>query len=99
VAHALNRAVARGESDPQTPHSLAWVCATHDMVLPEAVAAAERAVSLEPKDTSILDTLAECYFRAGRVEKAVETAARAVSLAPDDSYLKGQLARFRAAKK
>jgi uncharacterized Ntn-hydrolase superfamily protein len=99
VGDALKRAVARGENDPQNLNSLAWVCATHDMFLPEAVAAAERAVSLEPKDTSILDTLAECYFRAGRVEQAVETAARAVSLAPDDSYLKGQLARFRAAKK
>ncbi|HEU4333784.1 MAG TPA: DUF1028 domain-containing protein [Candidatus Eisenbacteria bacterium] len=99
VGDAIRRAVARGEKDPQNLNSLAWVCATNDMFLPEAVAAAERAVSLEPKDTSILDTLAECYFRAGRVDQAVEAAGRAVALAPDDNYLKGQLARFRAAKK
>jgi Flp pilus assembly protein TadD len=53
---------------------------------------------LAPKESSILDTLAECQFRAGQSEKAVETIGRALALAPDDKYLKGQLARFRAAK-
>ncbi|HEU4724274.1 MAG TPA: DUF1028 domain-containing protein [Candidatus Eisenbacteria bacterium] len=99
VGEALQRAVARGEKDPQNLNSLAWVCATNDMYLPEAVAAAERAASLEPKDTSILDTLAECYFRAGKPAKAIETMGRALALAPDDNYLKGQMARFRAATK
>ena len=97
VGEALRRAVARGEKDPQNLNSLAWTCATNDMFLPEAVAAAERAVSLAPKDTGILDTLAECYFRSGKPEKAIETMGRALALAPDDNYLKGQMARFRAA--
>lgn len=98
VGEALRRAVARGENDPQNLNGLAWTCATNDMFLPEAIAAAERAVSLAPKDTGILDTLAECYFRAGRTGQAIETMGRALTLAPDDNYLKGQLARFRAAK-
>jgi uncharacterized Ntn-hydrolase superfamily protein len=98
VGEALRRAVARGENDPQNLNSLAWVCATNDMFLPEAIAAAERAVSLAPKETGILDTLAECYFRAGRTDQAIETMGRAMALAPDDHYLKGQMARFRAAK-
>jgi uncharacterized Ntn-hydrolase superfamily protein len=97
VGEALRRAVARGENDPQNLNGLAWVCASNDMFLPEAVAAAERAVSLAPKDTSILDTLAECYFRSGRIDTAIETMGRALVLAPDDNYLKGQMARFRAA--
>jgi uncharacterized Ntn-hydrolase superfamily protein len=97
VGEALRRAVARGENDPQNLNSLAWVCATNDMYLPEAIAAAERAVSLAPKETGILDTLAECYFRAGFTDKAIETMGRALALAPDDNYLKGQMARFRAA--
>ena len=99
VGEALQRAVARGEKDPQNLNSLAWTCATNDMYLPEAVAAAEQAVLLAPKDTGILDTLAECYFRSGRGEKAIETMGRALALAPDDNYLKGQMARFRAATK
>jgi uncharacterized Ntn-hydrolase superfamily protein len=98
VGEALRRAVARGENDPQNLNSLAWVCATNDIYLPEAIAAAERAVSLTPKDTSILDTLAECYFRAGRAQQAIETMGRALTLAPDDHYLKGQMARFRASQ-
>ncbi len=98
VGEALQRAVARGENDPQNLNGLAWTCATHDMFLPEAIVAAERAVSLEPKDTGILDTLAECYFRAGRTGQAIETMGRALMLAPDDNYLKGQMARFRAPK-
>jgi uncharacterized Ntn-hydrolase superfamily protein len=97
VGEALRRAVARGEKDPQNLNSLAWVCATNDMYLPEAIAAAERAVSLEPKDTSILDTLAECYYRAGKPDKAIETMGRALALAPEDNYLKSQMAKFRAA--
>ncbi|HEY6572469.1 MAG TPA: DUF1028 domain-containing protein [Candidatus Eisenbacteria bacterium] len=99
VGEALRRAVARGENDPQNLNGLAWACATNDMFLPEATAAAERAVSLAPKDTGILDTLAECYFRAGRTEQAIETMGRALALAPDDNYLKGQMARFRASKR
>jgi uncharacterized Ntn-hydrolase superfamily protein len=99
VGEALQRAVARGENDPQNLNGLAWTCATNDIFLPEAIAAAERAVSLAPKDTSILDTLAECYYRAGRSEQAIETMGRALVLAPDDNYLKGQMARFRAAKR
>ena len=98
VGEALRRAVARGENDPQNLNGLAWICATNDMFLPEAIAAAERAVSLAPKDTGILVTLAECYFRAGRTGQAIVTMGRALTLAPDDNYLKGQMARFRAAK-
>ncbi len=98
VGEALRRAVARGEKDPQNLNALAWACATNDMFLPEAIAAAERAVTLSPKEPSILDTLAECQFRAGQGEKAIETIGRALALTPDDNYLKGQLARFRAAK-
>ncbi|HJW14513.1 MAG TPA: DUF1028 domain-containing protein [Thermoanaerobaculia bacterium] len=98
VGEALRRAVARGENDPQNLNSLAWACATNDLFLPEAIAAAERAVSLAPKDTGILDTLAESYFRAGRTGPAIETMGRALLIAPDDNYLKGQMARFRAAE-
>lgn len=96
VGDALHRAVARGENDPNVLNGLAWACATNGLFLPEAIAAAERAVSLTPKDTSILDTLAECYFRAGRAQQAIETMGRALTLAPEDNYLKGQMARFRA---
>lgn len=96
VGEALKRALARGENDASNLNGLAWTCAENGVFLPEALQAAERAVKLEPKDTGILDTLAEVHFRMGNSAKAVEVESRAVSLAPSDSYLTQQLARFRA---
>jgi uncharacterized Ntn-hydrolase superfamily protein len=99
VGEALRRALARGERDASNLNGLAWVCATNDVFLQEALEAAERAVSLEPKNSGILDTLAEVHFRMGDSGKAVEVESRALAVEPNDPYLKDQLARFRANKK
>ena len=61
----------REEQDASMLNGLAWACATHDLYLGDAIKAAERAVSLEPKNVDILDTLAELYFRQGNTTKAV----------------------------
>ena len=68
------------------------------MFLPEALTAAERAVALSPKETGILDTLAEVHFRMGNAAKAIEVETKALALQPDDNYLKGQIARFKSGK-
>ena len=99
VGEALKRALARGENDPSNLNGLAWTCATNEVFLPEALQAAERAASLEPKNTGILDTLAEVHFRMGNAAKAAEVGARALDIEPNDNYLKTQLARFRAGAK
>lgn len=99
VGEALGRALARGENDPSNLNGLAWVCATNDVYLDQALTAAERAVSLDPKNAGILDTLAEVQFRMGDAAKAAATETRALEIDPNDNYLKGQLARFRAGSK
>ena len=99
VGEALGRALSRDEKDASTLNGLAWVCATNDVYLKEALTAAQRAVALEPKNSGILDTLAEVYFRMGDAGKAVETETRALTIEPSDAYLKGQLARFQAGAK
>jgi uncharacterized Ntn-hydrolase superfamily protein len=99
VGEALKRALARGDNDASNLNGLAWVCATNDIFLPEALAAAERAVALEPGESGILDTLAEVHFRSGNAAKAVEIEAKAIAISPDDAYLKEQLARFQAGLK
>lgn len=99
VGEALKRALARGENDASNLNALAWTCAENGVFLPEALEAAERAVKLEPKNTGILDTLAEVHFKMGNQAKAVEVESRALALAPSDSYLTQQLARFRAGAK
>jgi len=94
VRETLDDALTRKETDAGLLNGLAWSCATRDLFLPESVRAAERAAELEPKSTDILDTLAECYFRAGQAAKAVEVGTRAVKLDPKSQYLKDQLARY-----
>jgi uncharacterized Ntn-hydrolase superfamily protein len=98
VAMLLTRTLARPDADAGTLNALAWYAATNDLHLDEALVAAQRAVAHEPKDSNILDTLAEVLFRRGEVDKAIEVMTRALELSPDDAYLQGQLARFRAAR-
>ena len=96
VGEALARALERPDNDASTLNGLAWVCATNDVHLEDALRAAERATALEPKSAEILDTLAEVQYRMGRRDEAVETARKALALSPDDEYLRGQLARFQS---
>ena len=98
VGQALGRALTRTDNDASTLNGLAWICATNNVHLDEALAAAERASALEPKSAEILDTLAETHYRMGRKEKAIEVETRALALNPNDEYLKGQLARFQSGR-
>jgi uncharacterized Ntn-hydrolase superfamily protein len=94
VGEILHRALAREEKDGSMLNGLAWACATHDLYLDDATKAAERAVTLEPKNVDILDTLAELYFRQGKRDKAVEVESRAATIDPKSQYLKDQIERF-----
>ena len=99
VGEALQRSLERGEKDASNLNGLAWVCATNNVFLPQALTAAERAVALEPKNTGILDTLAEVQFRMGNAQRALEIEMQASAIEPNDNYLKEQIARFRSGKK
>ena len=98
VAGLLTRTLARPDADAGTLNALAWFAATQDLHLDEALVAAQRASALEPKDSNILDTLAEVHFRRGEVDEAIAAMTRALAISPDDAYLKGQLARFQAGR-
>ena len=95
AAEILHGALARGERDASMLNGIAWACATHDLFLGDAVRAAERAVSLEPRNVDILDTLAELYFRQGNQAKAIQVESRATTIDPKSQYLKDQIERFR----
>jgi len=97
VGLVLVRAVERDVRDAGMLNSLAWFAATNNLFLPQALIAAQRAVEIEPDDSNIIDTLAEVCFRLGDVERAIAVETRALELSPEDTYLKEQLARFRAA--
>jgi len=98
VGEALQRALTRSETAASTLNALAWSVATHDLFLDEALAAARRAVDMEPKSAEILDTLAEVHFRRGEIDEAIRTGERALAADPESRYLEEQLQRFRSAK-
>jgi uncharacterized Ntn-hydrolase superfamily protein len=98
VGEILERALGRGERDPSVLNGLAWACATNDIFLPQALQAAERAVSADRRNVDILDTLAEVHFRMGNSVKAIEVESRAATIDPKSQYLKDQIQRFRGEK-
>jgi uncharacterized Ntn-hydrolase superfamily protein len=99
VAESLERALARGEKDTSILNGLAWACAIHDIDLPQALKAAQRAASIEPRNVDILDTEAEIYYRMGNAAKAIEVESRAAQIDPKSEYLKDQIERFQAGPK
>ena len=99
VAESLAHALARKDVDASTLNGLAWICATNNVHLVEALQAAERAAALEPKSAEILDTLAEVHYRSGNAAKAIEVESRALSYARNDQYLKEQINRFKNGSK
>jgi uncharacterized Ntn-hydrolase superfamily protein len=94
VGEVLVRVLEEGSRDAGMLNSLAWFTAIHDLYLDQALEAARLAVELEPENATILDTLAEVYFRLGRVAEAITTGQRALELQPEDAYLQKQLRRF-----
>jgi len=76
---------------------VAWVIATTPEVpkdkLRLALAAAERASSLEPASTAIRDTLATAHFRADNLERAIRIE-RDIAALDDTPFFWSQLARF-----
>ena len=99
VSESLKHALARPDVDASTLNGLAWICATNNVHLEEALKAAERAVTLEPKNAEILDTLAEVHYRSGNPAKAIEVESQAAALSPNDQYLKDQIHRFKSGTK
>ena len=99
VHETLVAALARGERDASLLNGLAWSCAEHDVHLPDALKAAERAAALEPKSTDILDTLAEVLYRTGNSARAIQIETRAATLDPKSVYLKDQIERFKSGRK
>lgn len=62
----------------------------------EALAAAKRAVELEPDGAGFHHTLAEVYFLLGRVPEAVAHGRQAAELAPDRRDYRDSLQKYQA---
>ena len=78
-------------------NTLAWLAARCQRQLEKALAHAETAVKLEPKDTSYKDTLAEVHFQRGETDKAVELMKTCTEANPKNAYYRKQLERYATA--
>lgn len=76
----------------QLHNNLAWLLARCRRDLDRALAHAQKGVELEPRNTAILDTLAEVHFQRGEKQKAMEAMQRCIELEP-------RIARHRVALK
>lgn len=84
--------------DPQVLNGAAWDLCSNSFNVKEGLEIAKRAVSLAPKDGSIVDTLAECYYANRMYDDAIATETEALNADPKNTYYAGQIAKFKHAK-
>ncbi|XZE21374.1 tetratricopeptide repeat protein [Pirellulaceae bacterium SH449] len=77
-------------------NSYAWAVANTEGDVEQAIAFSRQAVATRPNDSALLDTLAHCYFAAGRWTDAVEQQRKAVELKPHSPTMRRALERFEA---
>lgn len=76
-------------------NNLAWI--QLQAKRPEALDLAQRAVAVAPRRAEYLDTLAQAYAQAGKLEPAIEAQRKAVAFAPDKLLHRANLAKLYAA--
>ncbi len=101
AAAAYLRALEMEPENPDILNNLAWLYATaedREFRKPrEALLFAMKAANIRP-DSYILDTLAECFFVNGYIEKAIETEKEALERAASNrDYYRKQLEKFNRA--
>lgn len=80
-----------------TLNTYAWLLVSVGRELDIATQSSELACRLEPDREAYLDTLARCYFEAGRIEEAVALQEKAVTLDPSSREIGRALERYRQA--
>jgi tetratricopeptide (TPR) repeat protein len=78
-------------------NQLAWLLANCETSIDEAIYLSERSLEFDPEVNTYLDTLARCYFAAGRYEDAVKTQLKALKGSPHNRAMKAQLKEFQQA--
>lgn len=97
LAEAMANTTALLERYPRCAHlhnELAWMLVVCRRDLNKALEHAKLGVELAPKNTAIIDTLAEVYFQLGRKDEAMATIRRCIELQPTTKRHRLVLERF-----
>ena len=93
-AHSRERRNVTADHLAASCNTLAWLLGNCERDTEDAVSLAERAVALAGEEPAYLDTLARCYFSAGRYDEALATQSKAVRLQPSNRLMVAQLEEF-----
>lgn len=99
LADILRRVNADPGSSSASLNAVAWTAATANVALEDALKAATKAAALEPKNTDILDTVAEIHVKRGEYAEALRSIQSALDIAPDDPDLKARKKEIEDAQK
>lgn len=92
---ALRGLLSRDPRDANALNSLGYMFAERGERLDEAVELLQRAVKIEPKNPSFLDSLGWAYFRQGKLDLADAPLAEAAARLPDNSVVQDHLGELR----
>jgi tetratricopeptide (TPR) repeat protein len=91
----LRDLLVRDPLDANALNSLGYMLAEHGTRLDEAVDLVQRALKIEPTNSSFLDSLGWAYFRQGRFDLADGPLTQAAAGLPDSSAIQDHLGDLR----
>lgn len=80
-------------------NNYAWLLSRLGTDIEVAMEHSKKAVELRPDDHNYLDTLAECYFRAGKIDEAIALEKRCLQIYPTYVHYREQIERFEKSRK
>lgn len=83
VERHLRRLISLRPESPQGYNALGYTFADHNIRLDEAAALVDKALSLSPDDSFILDSKGWVLYRQGKLDAALETLKKAYAKQPD----------------
>jgi len=99
VGEILKRVLADANASASTLNAIAWTACEMGAFEGDALTAATRAAVLDPRNTDILDTIAECHLKRGEFAAALSAIDDALELAPKDASLKDRKKQIEDAAK
>jgi tetratricopeptide (TPR) repeat protein len=87
----LQRYIVLKPNDSKAYNYLGYMLVEQNKTLDKAIVYIEKALTLEPNNGTIHDSLGWAYFKLGKIDKAISELEKAVELTPNDSEIREHL--------